>query len=352
VQTSLALVRARHQEREQTALWPEPSPEQQLGLVCASEKMLDLVKSVRRVAASNITILITGETGVGKELFARALHQASPRHDRTFLPFNCSTVPRDILDSQLFGYRRGAFTGAQDDSPGIIRSAAGGTLFLDEIGEMALEAQPKLLRFLESGELLPLGEARPQFADVRIVAATNVNLDQLVTEGRFREDLYYRLNVIPLHVPPLRERREEIPLLVEHFLDKFSHELQKPMLRVAEETLEYLVLYRWPGNVRQLANEVRRMVALAEAGAILMPEHLSSVIAASRRTVPAGERMLEPTEVVVRIDQPIAAATEHLERALIQRALKLCGGRVEEAAAMLGLSRKGLYLKRQRLGIE
>ena len=352
VQTSLALVRARHQEREQTALWPEPSPEQQLGLVCASEKMLDLVKSVRRVAASNITILITGETGVGKELFARALHQASPRHDRTFMPFNCSTVPREILDSQLFGYRRGAFTGAQDDSPGIIRSAAGGTLFLDEIGEMALEAQPKLLRFLESGELLPLGEARPQFADVRIVAATNANLDQLVAEGKFREDLYYRLNVIPLHVPALRERREEIPLLVDHFLDKFSHELQKPMLRVAEETLEYLVLYRWPGNVRQLANEIRRMVALAEAGAVLMPEHLSPVIAASRRTVPAGERTLEPTEVVVRIDQPIAAATEHLERALIQRALKLCDGKVEEAAAMLGLSRKGLYLKRQRLGIE
>lgn len=351
VHTALALARARDQERERTALWPEPSPEQQLGLVCASERMLDLVKSVRRVAASNVTVLITGETGVGKELFARALHQASARRDRPFLPFNCTTVPREILDSQLFGHRRGAFTGAQDDSPGLLRSAAGGTLLLDEIGEMSLEAQPKLLRFLETGEILPLGETRPQFVDVRVVAATNANLEQLVADGRFREDLYYRLTVIPLQVPPLRERREEIPLLVEHFLDKFSHELQKPLLRVAEETLEYLVLYRWPGNVRQLANEVRRMVALAEPGAVLMPEHLSAVISASRRTVPADQLVLEPTEMVMRIDQPLAAATEHLERALIQRALKSCG-KVDDAARLLGLSRKGLYLKRQRLGIE
>ena len=351
LQVALALTRARHQEREQTALWPEPSPEQQLGLVCASERMLELVKSVRRVAPSNVTVLITGETGVGKELFAHALHQASARHDHTFLPFNCTTVPRDIVDSMLFGYRRGAFTGAQDDSPGLIRAAAGGTLFLDEIGEMSLEAQPKLLRFLESGEVLPLGETRPQFVDVRVVAATNANLEQLVADGKFREDLYYRLSVIPLHVPPLRERREEIPLLVDHFVDKFSHELQKPMLRVEEETLEYLVLFRWPGNVRQLANEIRRMVALAEAGAVLMPEHLSPMIAASRRTVPASQRTLEPTEMVMRLDQPMAAATEHLERALIQRALKMCGGKVDDAAKTLGLSRKGLYLKRQRLGL-
>lgn len=352
VHTALALARARDQERERTALWPEPSPEQQLGLVCASERMLDLVKSVRRIAGSNVTVLITGETGVGKELFARALHQASARRDRPFLAFNCTTVPREILDSQLFGHRRGAFTGAQDDSPGLIRSAAGGTLFLDEIGEMSLAAQPKLLRFLETGEILPLGDTRPQFVDVRVVAATNANLEQLVADGRFREDLYYRLSVIPLQVPPLRERREEIPLLVEHFLDKFSHESQKPLLRVAEETLDYLVLYRWPGNVRQLANEVRRMVALAEPGAVLMPQHLSAAIAASRRTVPADQLVLEPTEMVMRIDQPLAAATEHLERALIQRALKSCEGKVDDAARLLGLSRKGLYLKRQRLGIE
>ena len=351
VHASVALTNARQQERERAALWPEPSPEQQLGLICAAESMMDLVKTTRRVAASNVTVLISGETGVGKELFARALHQSSARSGRLFLPYNCTTVPRDMLDSQLFGYRRGAFTGAMEDSPGLIRSAAGGTLFLDEIGEMSAEAQPKLLRFLESGEIIPLGESAPQLVDVRIVAATNADLDQLVADGKFREDLYYRLNVIRLRVPPLRERREEVPLLVEYFLDRYSRELQKPIVRIADDTLEYLVLYRWPGNVRQLGNEIRRMVALAEPGAILMPEHLSTEIASSRRTIPSSERQLEPNEVVVRIDQPAAAAAEHLERALIKRALKVSHGNVEDAAKLLGYSRKGLYNKRLRFGL-
>jgi hydrogenase-4 transcriptional activator len=345
------LAKARQLEREQSAWWPSESAEQQLGLICSSERMLDLVKTIRRVATTNVNVLLTGETGVGKELFARALHQASPRSDRVFLPYNCSTVPRDMIDSQLFGHRRGSFTGAQNDSPGIVRSAAGGTLFLDEIGEMAIEVQPKLLRFLESGEILPLGETKPQVVDVRIVAATNANLDQAVADGRFREDLFYRLNVIRINIPPLRERREEVPALVEYFLDKFGRELQKPMLRVADETLEYLVLYRWPGNVRQLANEIRRMVAMAEPGAVLMPAHLSDDIAASRRTVPAHTSPRLFNEVITRIDQPLSAAVEHIERAAIQRALSMTDGRLDEAAKMLGLSRKGLYLKRQRLDL-
>ena len=311
--------------------------------------MLELVKMIRRVATSNVTVLLTGETGVGKELFARALHRASARSDRAFLPFNCSTVPRDLVDSQLFGHRRGSFTGAQSDAPGIIRAAAGGTLFLDEIGDLAIEVQPKLLRFLESGEILPLGEAKPQLVDVRIVAATNANLDQMVADGRFREDLYYRLNVVRIPIPPLRERREEVPAMVEHFLEQFGRELDKPLLRVADETLEYLVLYRWPGNVRQLANEIRRMVAMAEPGAVLMPAHLSDDIAASRRTIPADVQPRRSTEVVARIDQPLAAAVEHVERAAIQRALASTNGNLDEAARMLGLSRKGLYLTRQRL---
>jgi transcriptional regulator with PAS, ATPase and Fis domain len=314
--------------------------------------MTDLIKTARRIAPSNIPVLITGETGVGKELFARAMHQASSRHDRPLVSFNCATVPRELIDSHLFGHRRGAFSGAVDDFSGVLRAAAGGTLFLDEIGELALDTQPKLLRFLESGEIVPLGEAKPQLLDVRVVAATNANLEQLVTEGRFREDLYYRLNVIPLQVPPLRERREEIPLLVEHFIERYSRELQKPFVRVAEDTLEYLLLYRWPGNVRQLANELRRMIALAEPGAVLMPEHLSREIFSSRRTVPASERQLEPTEMIVRVDQPLAAAVEHLERALIRRAMSLSNSKVEDAAQILGLSRKGLYLKRQRLKLD
>ena len=344
VHAALTIARARQDNRERAALWPDHTTEQELGLLCASERMLDLIKTVRRVAGSNLTVLITGETGVGKDLFARALHLASPRKDRTFLPFNCTTVPREMIDSQLFGYRRGAFTGANEDRPGLIRAAAGGTLFLDEIGEMSLEAQPKLLRFLESGDVLPLGETRPQHVDVRIVAATNRDLDQLVADGRFREDLYYRLNVLQIAIPPLRERREEIPALVELFLEKFGGEMQKPLLRLADDTLEYLLLYAWPGNIRQLANEIRRMVALAEPGETLLPSHLSKDIVASRRTIP-----VQPTEAVIRVDQPLDAATEQLERVAIERALAACGGRNDEAAKLLGLSRKGLYLKRQRL---
>ena len=183
--------------------------------------------------------------------------------------------------------------------------------------------------------------------DVRIIAATNVDLRELTKEQKFREDLFYRLNVLPIHIPPLRERREEVPALVEHFLERFGREMQKPMLRVADETLEYLLLYRWPGNVRQLANELRRMVALAEPGAMLTPAQLSSDIVASRRTIP-----VEPSEMVMRLDQPLADATEQLERAVIERALTSSGGNNDQAAKLLGLSRKGLYLKRQRLGLK
>jgi DNA-binding NtrC family response regulator len=257
-----------------------------------------------------------------------------------------------MLDSQLFGHRRGAFTGAVDNFQGVVRAAAGGTLFLDEIGDTSLEVQPKLLRFLESNEIHPVGEAQPSKVDVRLIVATNADLGALVSQGRFREDLFYRLSIVPLHLPPLRERRVEIPTLANHYLQKFAQEYSKGDLRLAEETLEYLVLYRWPGNVRQLANEMRRLAALAESGAVMMPEHLSPEIAASRRTIPASERVLEPTEVVVRLDQPMAAAVQHLEQTMMRYALKKCGGRIEEAASMLGLSRKGLYLKRQRFGID
>jgi hydrogenase-4 transcriptional activator len=232
------------------------------------------------------------------------------------------------------------------------RHHPGGTLFLDEIGEVTPDVQPKLLRFLELGEVHPLGESQPSRVDVRVVAATNKDLESLVGDGRFREDLYYRLNVIRLQIPPLRERREEIPRLVHHFIEKFASEHQKGGLRIADETLEYLIFHTWPGNVRQLLNELRRMAALAEVDAVLMPEHLSADISASRRTRPVAERELLPIELVVRLDQPLAAAIEHLERAMIQHGMTMQGGRVEQVAQTLGLSRKGLYLKRRRLGID
>jgi DNA-binding NtrC family response regulator/tetratricopeptide (TPR) repeat protein len=338
-------------DTEPPSPWPFEAASLRDGMVVSADSMAELLGTVKRLAPSTITVLLTGETGTGKELLARALHDTSPRANKPFIPFNCSGVSRDMLDAQLFGYRKGAFTGATEPFQGVIRAAAGGTLFLDEIGEVALDVQPKLLRFLESGEIHPLGELRPLKVDVRVVAATNADLEKMVDEGRFREDLFYRLNVVRLQVPPLRERREEIPALVQHYLDRCSRESQKTGLRIADETMEYLILYRWPGNVRQLANEVRRMVALAESGAVLMPEHLSQPIASSRRTIPTTERYLAPTEFVVRVDQPMSAALEHVERSMIQYALKLSGGKLEDAAHRLGLSRKGLYLKRQRLGL-
>ncbi len=347
----LTLHRAAVAESEKSAIWPEPLPEQQLGFVCIAESMLDLLRVTRRVAASHITVLVTGETGTGKELLARAIHNCSSRAKKPFIPFNCTAVPREMLDSQLFGYKRGAFTGALDNFPGVIRGASGGTLFLDEIGEIGMDVQPKLLRFLESNDVHPLGESAPVNADVRIVAATNANLDKMVAQGKFRDDLYYRLNVVKLTIPPLRERREEIPLLLDHFLERSMKEGSKSGIRIGETAAEYLLLYDWPGNVRELANEVRRAVALAESGAVLMPEHLSARLAASRRTVPAGQRPPAPTELLVRRDQPLNAAVEHVERALIQDALRIHGN-VEDAARALGLSRKGLYLKRQRLRID
>jgi DNA-binding NtrC family response regulator len=342
---------ARRNERERAALWPtEPGGEFADGIFI-NEEMSGIVASARKVAAVGATVLLTGETGTGKEVVARVIHAASTRGEHPFVPFNCTAVPREMIDSQLFGYRRGAFTGAVADFPGVIRAASGGTLFLDEIGELGLDVQPKLLRFIESGEIQPLGDSKPVKVDVRVVASTNAELERLVADGRFRQDLFYRLNVVRFRLPPLRERREEIPPLAEHFLQRASREFKKEQLRLSEETMEYLVLYRWPGNVRQLANEMRRVAAFAEPGALVMPEHLDPVITADRRTIPAAERTIETTEVVVRLDQPLAAAIEHLERASVQYAIRAVDGRLEEAASLLGLSRKGLYLKRQRLGL-
>jgi DNA-binding NtrC family response regulator len=351
-QAAVGLETARREDSSRAALWPEGSTEQNPGGVFVSQEMLALVSMARRVAGPNIPVLITGETGTGKEVLARVIHAASPRANATFLPFNCSACPKDMVDAQLFGHRRGAFTGAVEHASGVIRAAAGGTLFFDEIGETPLEVQPKLLRFLESGDIHPIGEPHPSHVDVRVIAATNADLDSHVAAGRFRDDLFYRLNIVRLHLPPLRERRVEIPVFAQHYLTRYARELEKGNVRLAEETVEYLLLYKWPGNVRQLANEMRRMVALAERDAVLMPEHLSSDIVASRRTVPASERTLDPTEVVVRLDQPMAAAMEHLERTMLQYALKASGGHMEAAAKRLGLSRKGLYLKRQRFGLE
>ena len=342
----------RRAERERSALWPMDPVDDATHGVFASESMLELVRTIRRVAQAPVTILLTGETGTGKDILARLVHEYSPRAGKMFVPFNCTAVPREMLDSQLFGHRRGAFTGAQEQSPGVIRGTQGGTLFLDEIGELGPEPQVKLLRFLESNEVHPIGEAYPVQVDVRVVAATNRDIETLVKDGLFREDLYYRLNVIRLRVPPLRERREEIPQIVDYYLTRLGPQFKKGHLTASAETMEYLLLHPWPGNVRQLANELRRAVAMAEQDAVIMPAHLSPDVIASRRTIPAVNRELLPTEFLVRLDQPLGAAEEHLERAMIHHAMTLANGHMDQAAQLLGLSRKGLYLKRQRLGLE
>jgi DNA-binding NtrC family response regulator len=310
--------------------------------------MQKLISFAQRVARTKVSVLITGESGTGKEILARAIHGYSGRADKPFVPFNCTAIPREMLESQLFGHRRGAFTGADRDSPGLIRSAKGGTLFLDEIGELSLDLQPKLLRFLESGEICPLGEPSPFTVDVRIVAATNSNVEQLVHEGRFREDLFYRLNVIRLTIPPLRERRDEIPALVHHFVARAAAEFSKGRVRLAEETMEHLLLYPWPGNVRQLQNELRRMTALAETDALLTPAALAPEI---RKTGKLAPLTVAGQELAVPLNEKLMPTLARIEGEMIKVALRTHHGRVDAAAKALGISRKGLYLKRQRLGL-
>jgi DNA-binding NtrC family response regulator/tetratricopeptide (TPR) repeat protein len=341
--------------RERRGVVPATSHERTLepllpGFLCASAIMQRVAEQIQRLQGNDLTVLVTGESGTGKELVARAIHVGSTRASAMFLPFNCTTTTRELADSQLFGHRRGSFTGAVTDQPGLIRTAAGGTLFLDEIGDVPLDVQPKLLRFLEQGEIMPVGETRPQRVDVRVVAATNADLEQRVAEGRFREDLYYRLSVIRIHVPPLRERREEIPHLSSLFLREASERLGKPDVHLGPEALELLVQYWWPGNVRQLRNEIQRAVALGQAGSPIGVEHLSPDLVAADTaddTMPMGTRTRRS-----RVPTTLAVAVDQLEREMIETALHSHAGNISETAKALGLTRRGLYLKLRRLGFE
>jgi DNA-binding NtrC family response regulator len=322
------------------------------GFICASRAMSLVLEQIYKIRSSDVTVLITGESGTGKELIARAVHAGSSRRFNTFLPFNCSAAPRDMIESQLFGYRKGAFTGAIASNEGIIRAAERGTLFLDEIGDLPLELQPKLLRFLQEGEVHPIGDSQPLRVDVRVVAATNSELERAVSEGRFREDLFHRLNVIRIHVPQLRQRREEIPALINHYLTLYQQEAAKSEVRLSEEVVDLMVVYDWPGNVRQLCNEVRRMVAYTESGQIVTPDLLSpEIVRASREIDPVPSRPKNDSMTVATAPAggTLAEAVEELERRMIQEALRRSTGNIARAAKELGLSRKGLYLKMDRL---
>jgi transcriptional regulator with PAS, ATPase and Fis domain len=242
------------------------------GFIAASASMRALRAEIVRLAGSRATVVIQGESGTGKEVIARAIHDRSTRASMPLVAFNCAAVPRDLFEGQLFGYRRGAFTGANRDQPGVLRAAEGGTIFLDEIGELPLDVQPKLLRFLENGEVFVLGDKRPTVIDVRVVAATHRDLAALVRDGRFREDLYYRLQVIALRITPLRERREDIPPLARHFARQLSGASDPPI--VAPDALAKLVQHDWLGNVRELRNVIERALAYSPPPRVLRAEHI------------------------------------------------------------------------------
>ena len=322
------------------------------GFLTASAAMTRLVEQIQRIRGNDLTVLITGESGTGKELVSRAIHVGSHRNAAMFLPYNCTTTGRDLADSQLFGHRRGSFTGAVNDQPGLVRSAAGGTLFLDEIGDLPIDVQPKLLRFLELQEIMPIGETRPQRVDVRVLAATNADLEQRVAEGKFREDLYYRLSVIRLHVPPLRERLEEIPHLSAFFLREACERLARPEVTLSSEALDAFSQYWWPGNVRQLKNEIQRAVAMSSPGGTIEAPHLSPEITATRLPTTSSSTSASTSPRPPRAATNLAMAIEEVERELIQAALNGSSGNISQAARVLGLTRRGLYLKLRRLGLE
>ncbi len=320
------------------------------GFIHSSPAMTKLVEEVHKIRSSDVTVLVTGESGTGKELVARAIHALSSRRSKVFVPFNCTAVPKELSEGYLFGYRRGAFTGAVTDSAGVIRTAGGGTLFLDEIGDLPLDVQPKLLRFLQEGEIQPLGEQRPIKVDVRIIAATNTDLEEMVAQSKFREDLYYRLNVIRLRVPPLRERRSEIPTIVNYYINHYSARFGRKNIQMTPQAVDLLMVSDWPGNVRQLCNEIQRVVARAEDAAVITPDQLSPELkrTSSPTTPSAPVSTLSSMPGSALQNVTLADALEEVERRMISDALRKHGGNISRAARELGLTRRGLYLKLER----
>ena len=332
------------------------------GFIHSSPAMTSLVEEVYKIRSSDVTVLVTGESGTGKELVSRAIHTLSNRKDKVFVPFNCTAVPKELAEGHLFGYRKGAFTGAVTDSPGMIRAADGGTLFLDEIGDLPIDVQPKLLRFLQEGEVQPIGEKNPIKVDVRVIAATNMPLEEKVASGEFREDLYYRLNVIRLRVPPLRERRSEIPPIVNYYVNHYSSRFKKHDITFTPQTVDLLMVCNWEGNVRQLCNEVQRIIARAVDNEVITPDHLSPELKRSAKPltplIEAGARPIatydSPFTPFKNIPEggTLEEAVTELEMQMIKSALARHSWNISRVANELGLTRRGLYLKIARYGIE
>ncbi len=308
-------------------------------IIGKSPSMQKILHTIPKIAQSNSNVLITGESGSGKELFARAIHNLSTRADRKFVAINCATFPEGLLESELFGYMKGAFTGATQNKEGLFEVAHEGSIFLDEIGEMPFNLQAKLLRVLETGSFRRLGGTGDITVDVRIIAATNKDLESSIKEGRFREDLFYRLNVIPVRIPPLRERVEDIPLLIEHFLKKFGAERKQ----ISPEALKIFMGYDWKGNVRELENIIERIVLLSERE-IILPDDIPPEIMRSGR----GEAALPSLGID---DFSIDEILEGIEKDYLVKALELSGGNKTEAARLLGLTFRSFRHRLQKYGI-
>ena len=313
-------------------------------IIGSAAPMREVYRLIEKVAPSPTTVLVTGESGTGKELVARALHQHSDRSHGAFIQINCGAIPENLFEAELFGYEKGAFTGAVSSKPGRFELASGGTLLLDEVGELPREMQVKILRALQERRIDRVGGVRSIDVDVRVVASTNVVLQKAVEDGSFREDLYYRLNVIPIHLPPLRDRVDDIPLLVEHFLEKFNNRLGKSVRRVDPEALAALLEYQWPGNIRELENMMERSVLLADSEVIGVSD-LPGIRRGGVTDVAANELEELGLKEYVRVH------TTKLERARIQRVLDTEDGNVTRAARRLGISRKSLQTKMKDYGL-
>ena len=322
-------------------------------IIGRSEAMLDVFKMIETVARTNSTILLTGESGTGKGLVAQAIHFHSLRRERPVVAVNCGALPEALLESELFGHMRGAFTGAESNKKGLIEVAERGTVFLDEIGEMSAVMQVKLLRVLQERKFRRVGGLEEMQADIRVIAATNQDLSKLVAEGRFREDLFYRINVIGIHLPPLRERREDIPLLAEHFLAKYSEQMSKTIAGLSNDALDILQRYDWPGNIRELENTIERAVAL-EATPMVLPDSLPPAIRGDAARVPSPATA--PTAGSTELGLPaegfdLEAHVEQIERGYLAEALKRAGGVQVRAAELLGMSFRSFryYVKKYNL---
>jgi transcriptional regulator with PAS, ATPase and Fis domain len=319
-------------------------------MIGKSKKMQTIYRLLEKVSSSEASVFVQGENGTGKELVAKAIHYHSNRKDRTFLAVNCSAFNDNLLDSELFGHVKGAFTGALKDKKGLFETANGGTLFLDEIGDTSLSMQVKLLRVLQEGTFLPVGATSPKRTDVRIIAATNKNIKLMMEKEEFREDLYYRINVINVQLPPLRERSEDIPILMDHFLKKRCDEQGVPMKSVSKKCKEKLLDYNWPGNVRELENEIQRLVVLAGDDKIITPDLLSArildAVGGPRQGVAGG------TSIGINTNGTLKAALEELEILMIREGLKRCAFNKSKLSKELGISRASLIMKVDKYGLD